>query len=88
MRSPDARVEVVERLLIEIWEDVFETTGLDGGADFFELGGDSLAAAEIALATGARVEAEFGLEPEIDGVVMLLEFPTIRELAVRLCESG
>jgi len=63
-----------EQRLVGIWEDVLAIGGLGINDDFFELGGDSLAA--ITLFT--EIERAFGTKPPLSS---LLERPTVRQLA-------
>jgi amino acid adenylation domain-containing protein len=61
-------------LLSAIWCEVFEVAAVSPADNFFALGGDSLAAAQIA----ARVEEVFGIELPIDA---LLSTPVLADLA-------
>jgi hypothetical protein len=70
-----------ERRLLEIWERVLDIEGLGVRDDFFELGGESLAA--VALFT--EMERVLGQIPPLSS---LLECPTIRLLAGRLDQLG
>jgi amino acid adenylation domain-containing protein len=64
----------IEEKLVTLWEEILKIRPISTHDDFFELGGDSLAAAEMV----AGVEEAFGkrLTPSI-----LLERPTIEQLA-------
>ncbi|MGH9762543.1 MAG: non-ribosomal peptide synthetase, partial [Blastocatellia bacterium] len=75
-----ARNESVHSRLIEIWERILGLQGIGAEQDFFELGGDSLAAASMA----AEIEGVFGIRflPS-----MLLELPTIRQIGLRIVEA-
>lgn len=70
----------LEARLVALWARVLERPvgPLD---DFFELGGDSLAAAEIA----AAIEELTGVEMPTSA---LLETPTVRQLAARVCSPA
>ncbi len=69
----DAPATDLERLLLGVWAEVLEApVGLDD--DFFEAGGDSLAATEIV----ARIEVETGSALPISALV---QAPTVRLLA-------
>jgi acyl carrier protein len=63
--------------IIEIFQRVLETSGVDAHSDFFELGGDSLLATRVLSA----VARDFGTELEYDEFV---EDPTPDGLATRL----
>ena len=68
----------LERSIARIWEQVLETGGPIGpDDDFFMLGGDSLASAEIA----ACLEAETGVSLPVS---LLAGAPTVRALAAEL----
>lgn len=69
-----------EQSLVGIWENVLAIGGLGVDDDFFELGGDSLAA--ITLFT--EIERAFGTKPPLS---TLLEHPTVRQLA-RLLDAS
>ena len=58
-RSPQSPME---HELAHIWEDLLEVSPIDAGADFFDLGGDSLALVSLF----ATVEARFGRHLTID----------------------
>jgi acyl carrier protein len=64
----------VERILVGLWSDRLRVTPVGVRDDFFELGGDSLLAADLALA----VDQEFGVEVPAS---VLFTAPTIAELA-------
>jgi hypothetical protein len=53
-----------EQRLVRVWEEVFDTTGIDSDDDFFDLGGDSLTGAVMS----ARVQAIFGLELQLETI--------------------
>jgi acyl-coenzyme A synthetase/AMP-(fatty) acid ligase/acyl carrier protein len=70
-------LDPLERRLATVWEDVLEAEPIGPEADFFDLGGDSLAAIQAA----AALEEELGFEcpPET-----IFEHPSIRELAAAI----
>ena len=68
-----------ERRLAAIWNDVLEFPNIPADANFFDLGGDSLAAVTLFL----RVEEEFGLDLPL---AALAQTPTISTLARRIDE--
>lgn len=51
-------MSATEQTVAEIWRDLFGITEVEGGNDFFELGGNSLTAIKFL----ARVEERFGLD--------------------------
>jgi thioesterase domain-containing protein len=70
-----------ERQLVGIWESVLDIADLGVEDDFFELGGDSLAAVSIFSAA----EQILGEMPPLS---ILLDCPTIRSLARQLDDLG
>lgn len=68
----EARREDRQALLVAIWQEVLDLGEDDvaGGDDFFDIGGDSLAAAELAT----RVDAAFDVRMPVG---TLLEHPTV-----------
>ncbi|CAN5180771.1 hypothetical protein BH20ACT9_BH20ACT9_11280 [soil metagenome] len=68
----EAPREDSQALLVDIWQDVLDLDEGDVavGDDFFDVGGDSLAAAELAT----RVDAAFGVHMPVG---TLLEHPTV-----------
>ena len=70
-----------ERQVVKIWEAVLDIDGLGVLDDFFELGGDSLAAVTLF----AELERVFGQMPPLS---TLLDYSTIRSLARRLEQLG
>ncbi len=82
MRAPAQSGETgcttaLELQLMQIWEELLATRPIGPEDDFFELGGDSLMAAQVAL----RAEALCG---HAVPVTALFDTPTIRGLAARL----
>ena len=70
-----------ERTLAAIWSDVLEFPNLPPDADFFDLGGDSLAAVTLFL----RIAEEFGVELPL---ATISQASTLRALAGRIDGSG
>jgi thioesterase domain-containing protein/acyl carrier protein len=70
-----------ERQLKEVWEAVLDIDGLGVEDDFFELGGESLAAVTLF----SELERVLGQMPPLS---TLLDYPTIRRLAGRLEQLG
>ena len=68
-----------ERRLAEIWTEVLGIESPDIGANFFDLGGHSLRATQVA----SRIRRDFGVEIPLRE---LFDLPTIDELAARLQE--
>jgi thioesterase domain-containing protein/acyl carrier protein len=71
----------MERRLKDIWEAVLDIDGLGVEDDYFELGGESLAAVTMF----AELETQFGEMPPLS---ILLDCPTIRLLAAHLEKLG
>ncbi|MEU3910950.1 type I polyketide synthase [Streptomyces sp. NPDC029721] len=67
----------IAELLEETWRAALGMSSIDHGADFFDLGGDSLSAVGLI----AEVRDRLGVELSIG---MLFEFPTISALAAQL----
>ncbi|MEV7445849.1 type I polyketide synthase [Streptomyces sp. NPDC091204] len=67
----------IAAMLEETWRAALGMTSIDHGADFFDLGGDSLSAVGLI----AEVRDRLGIELSIG---MLFEFPTISALAAQL----
>lgn len=74
--SGDGAPDIAE-LLEETWRAALGMSAVDHGADFFDLGGDSLSAVGLI----AEVRDRLGVELSIG---MLFEFPTISALAAQL----
>jgi amino acid adenylation domain-containing protein len=70
-----------ERRLAAIWTDVLEFPDLPPDVDFFDLGGDSLAAVTLFL----RIAEEFDTELPLATIV---QAPTLRALASRIDAAG
>jgi thioesterase domain-containing protein/acyl carrier protein len=70
-----------ERHLLRIWQEILDIDGLGVNDDFFELGGESLAAVTLF----AEIEAAFRKKPALSS---LLKHPTIRKLASLLDGMG
>ena len=73
-RAPCAPTTETERSLVGIWQDAFETDSIGRSDNFFDLGGDSLVAAEIC----ARIHATHGVELN---VCAISETPSLTEMA-------
>jgi pyochelin synthetase len=74
----------LEAGLLRIWRDVLELDGFGVSDNIFELGADSLHAMRIL----ARLRDDLGFAPEEEeGLLTLMDNPTIAELAVALRES-
>ncbi len=72
--TPLALESAVEQRLAAIWEEVLGRDGVGSDDDFFDLGGHSLAAAQVA----ARVKEQLGVDVPVDAV---FDHPTVGELA-------
>jgi amino acid adenylation domain-containing protein len=72
----------VERLLAAIWSEVLGRAINDVTADFFELGGDSLAAAVMAVQIGTEARRLLGVDLSAETALFL--YPTIAALAVEI----
>ncbi|GAA4443885.1 AMP-binding protein [Phytohabitans houttuyneae] len=66
-----------ERVVAQVWSEVLDVGSVGAADDFFAIGGDSLAATEIAARLGARLGAQ------VDAVT-IFERPTVAELAASL----
>jgi acyl carrier protein len=66
--------------LLPLWEDAFGVTDLGLDEDFFDLGGNSLVAVQLAV----RIRDQFGVN--MPGVAVL-EYPTVRTLAQYVDEA-
>lgn len=64
----------VERTITDIWSEAFGQDKVAAGANFFEIGGDSLAAARVLT----RIDDELGVQLPI---VAQFEAPTVSQLA-------
>lgn len=71
---PTAAPWSIEDALLELWKDVLQLRHVELDDDFFELGGDSLSAADLVL----RVSERFGTEPSLTS---FFAAPTIGEMA-------
>ena len=80
--APIAPIEPreLEGMLVEMWEDVLKLDGIGTDEDFFELGGDSIAAVRFTNMLQERLG-------EVVQVTVLYEMPTIARLADYLAES-
>lgn len=71
----------VEERLRGLWTEVLGMSSIDGGADFFDLGGDSMAAVQLIGRIRDVFQVEFGI-----GVVF--DHPSLDELAAVLRAQG
>ncbi len=69
-----------ERLVAGLWAEILDVEEVGRETDFFELGGDSLAAEELT----SRVVSDLGVPDEDVNAAMLAESPTLVEYAKRL----
>jgi len=81
MRQTTGRVFIpvteAGRKLLKIWQTVFQTTDIAGSSSFFELGGNSLKAAEI----GTHFNRDTGLRLTFE---MLYRYPALEDLEANL----
>jgi acyl carrier protein len=73
-RTDSGPTTPTEKLLLPLWEDAFGVADLGLDEDFFDLGGNSLVAVQLAV----RIRDQFGVN--MPGVAVL-EYPTVRTLA-------
>lgn len=71
----------VECRLAAAWQKALNVTGIGLDDDFFELGGDSLAATELAAAVSSEFDAPF--QPS-----MVFRFPTVAAMARRVADGA
>lgn len=76
-----APTTATETRLLSLWQDAFGSTDLGVEEDYFDLGGNSLVAVQLAV----RVRDVFGVE--VPGVVVM-EYPSVREMAAYLDTLG
>lgn len=76
----EAPATEMETALARIWADALKLPSVGRGDDFYDLGGDSLAAAVIA----AHVHAVHGVEI---GMQDFVDFPTLAELATHIARA-
>lgn len=69
-----------ERLVAQLWAEILDVEEVGRETDFFELGGDSLAAEELT----SRVVSDLGVREQDVTSAMLAESPTLVEYAKRL----
>jgi acyl transferase domain-containing protein/acyl carrier protein len=85
-RDPDAvpaggePTTATEEMLLILWQDAFGISRLGVDEDFFDLGGNSLVAVQLAV----RIREKFSVN--VPGVAVL-EYPTVRTLACRVDEA-
>ena len=71
----------LEREAAALWCEVLSLSSIPDGANFFELGGNSL----LLLGVFIRIEERWGLYVEVDDV---LNDPTIRGFAAAMLKAG
>jgi len=71
----------LERAVARVWREVLGVEPIDGGDDFFELGGNSLSASQVV----SRIWETLGLRISVQD---LFEAPTVAGLAARLSPAG
>jgi acyl carrier protein len=76
-RGADISGETIIAEVMAAWEDVLGETPNSADADFYDAGGDSLAASELVVA----IEVRFGVSMEPD---VLFSDPSPRQLATRI----
>jgi amino acid adenylation domain-containing protein len=76
---PTPSVTADEDRLSALFAEVLRVSAVAPDDDFFDLGGHSLRAAQLA----ARIEAEFGVEADVD---LVFDHPTVSSLAAKLRE--
>lgn len=69
-----------ERLVAQLWAEILDVEEVGRDTDFFELGGDSLAAEELT----SRIVSDLGVREQDVNSAMLAESPTLVEYAKRL----
>jgi acyl-coenzyme A synthetase/AMP-(fatty) acid ligase/thioesterase domain-containing protein len=69
-----------EEMVAEIWAEVLELELIGRSEDFFELGGDSLAAEALI----SRIIADLGVNDKVCTTTLLIQAPTVAEFAARL----
>jgi thioesterase domain-containing protein/acyl carrier protein len=79
--QPGMFQDLVELRLAKLWQECFRKEEIGAEDDFFELGGDSLKAAQLF----AKIEQSFAVRIPI---VALIESPTISRLARHIRESS
>ncbi len=72
---------IIEMLLLHIWESTLGRRPLRTSDDFFELGGDSLLAAQLLFKIAGTFDKKLTLAD-------LFQAPTIEKMAARLAEGG
>ncbi|GAB7105789.1 type I polyketide synthase [Streptomyces phaeofaciens JCM 4814] len=73
-------VTTTQGRLVELWQDAFGLPRIGLDEDFFDLGGNSLVAVQLAV----RIRDSLGVS--VPGVAVL-EYPTVRDLARRVDEA-
>jgi acyl-coenzyme A synthetase/AMP-(fatty) acid ligase/thioesterase domain-containing protein len=72
-----------EELVADVWADVLELEKVGLRDDFFELGGDSLAAEALI----SRLIAELGVSGDVATTGLLVQAPMLQEFAARLQQA-
>ncbi len=72
-----APATTTESRMLALWRDAFGDDHLAVSSDFFDIGGNSLVAVQLAM----RIREEFGVN--MPGIAVL-EYPTVRELALQV----
>jgi acyl carrier protein len=72
----------IERTILEIWSSVLQVDSMGANDDFYDLGGDSLAA----MLCISRIRAKYGVELTIED--FLLPGATISQIAAEIRQSG
>ena len=80
LQQTEVDLSEIEGMLVEMWEGVLKLEGIEKHEDFFELGGDSIAAVRFTNMLQERLG-------EVVQVTVLYEKPTVARLAEYLAES-
>jgi acyl carrier protein len=73
--------EDLEVAIGEIWKEVFQREEIDRDDNFFELGGNSLLGMDLTELLATRLDIHLP-------VLMLFQYPTIREMSEIICAGG
>ena len=74
---PPARMTAMEQKVLSVWQEVLGAITVDGTADFFQLGGQSLQMIQVANRLGQRLGQEVSVQT-------LFRYPALSELAAAL----
>jgi len=77
----DAPATATEQQLAAFWEEAFDIDGVGRDDDFFDLGGDSLSAATVAI----RIDEARGIRLSFDAFV---ETPVLKDMASAIDRAG